>query len=288
MNRRIPRDEVLRRLRAEIAQGRQIVGSGAGSGLVARIADRSGVDLLVVYASGKFRQDGLPSIMGALPVANANDVMLQLGRERIFPVVRDTPVIGGVYAQDITRDMDDLLDEMAATGYSGVINFPTVGRIDGNYRKDLEALGLGIGREYAMITAARERGLAALAYVYTPQEAAEMVRAGADVVVGHAGVTGGGEVGITQERTTPLDEVARVFCAVFDAAREVRDDIILLSHGGPIIEPADAAYVAARTGAHGFVGASSTERIPIERALTAVYTAFKQPAADNGEEGSQA
>ncbi len=276
MNRSITRDEILRRLRQEIDAGRQILASGAGSGLIARIADRGPVDLIVVYSSGKFRQDGLQSIIGALPVANANDVMLELGRERIFRVVKDTPVIGGVYSQDPTHDIDDLLDEMAAIGYSGVINFPTVGRIDGNYRADLEALGLGIAREYDTIRAAHARGMFTLAYVYTPEEAAEMVTAGADVIVAHAGVTGGGEVGITADRTKSMNDVCDVFSSIFAAARAVRDDVILLSHGGPIITPEDATEVAQRTGAHGFVGASSTERIPIENALGTLYSAFKR------------
>lgn len=275
MNRRVPREQALAQLRAEIAAGRQILGSGAGSGLIARIADRGEVDLIVVYSSGKYRQDGLQSIIGALPVGNANDIMLDLGRERIFPVVRSTPVIGGVYSQDPTRDIDDLLDQMCALGYSGVINFPTVGRIDGNYRRDLQALGLGIEREYETIRLARERDMLTLAYVYAPEEAIEFVRAGADVIVAHGGVTTGGEVGITADRTRGFDDLAEGFSQIFDAARGERDDVILLSHGGPIVTPEDAAQIAQRTGAHGFIGASSTERIPIEQALTRVYRDFK-------------
>ncbi|MEU6716448.1 phosphoenolpyruvate hydrolase family protein [Nonomuraea sp. NPDC046802] len=273
MNRRVAREEILRRLRGEIAAGRQIVATGAGSGLVARVADRSGVDLIVVYSSGKFRQDGLASIVGALPVANANDVMLELGRERIFPVVRDTPVIGGIYTHDPTRDLDDLLDQMIATGYSGVINFPTVGRIDGGYRADLESLGFGFAQEVEMLRRAAARDLLTLAYVYTPHEAAQTVEAGVDVVVAHGGVTGGGDIGLA--RTNTLDATVETFNAIFEAARAARDDVVVLTHGGPIITPQDAAEVAARTGAHGFVGASSTERIPIENALKAVYAAFK-------------
>jgi predicted TIM-barrel enzyme len=276
MRRPIPRTEILQRLRGEIEAGRQILATGAGSGLIGRIADRGPVDLIVVYASGKFRQDGLQSIIGALPVANANDVMLELGKDRIMPVVHSTPVIGGVYSQDPTWDTDELLDRMTAIGYSGVINFPTVGRIDGNYRADLEALGLGIQREYDTIRAAAERDMLTLAYVYTPEEAVAMVEAGADVIVGHAGVTRGGEVGITDDRTKSLDAVAETFSGIFDAVRAARSDVIVLSHGGPIITPEDAAEVAQRTGAHGFVGASSTERIPIENALGALYTAFKE------------
>ncbi|WP_219465195.1 phosphoenolpyruvate hydrolase family protein [Nonomuraea rhizosphaerae] len=273
MNRRIAREEILRRLREEITAGRQIVATGAGSGLVARVADRSAVDLIVVYSSGKFRQDGLASIVGALPVANANEVMLELGRERIFPVVRDTPVIGGIYTHDPTRDLDDLLDQMITTGYSGVINFPTVGRIDGSYRADLESLGFGFAQEVEMLRRAAARDLLTLAYVYTPHEAAQVVEAGVDVVVAHGGVTGGGDIGLARTRT--LDATAETFTGIFDAARAARDDVVVLTHGGPIITPEDAAEIAARTGAHGFVGASSTERIPIENALKTVYAAFK-------------
>lgn len=283
MKRHLFRDVVLARLRTEIDAGRQIVATGAGSGLVARLADQSDVDLIVVYASGKFRQDGLPSVVGALPVANANDVMLDLGRERIFPVVSRTPVVGGVYAHDPTRDVDDLFEQMIAVGYSGVINFPTVGRIDGSYRADLESLGFGFAQEVEMLTRAREHGLTTFAYVYTPGETAEAVEAGVDVVVAHGGITGGGDVGITEPRE--IDATIDVFNAIFRAARGVRPDVIVLTHGGPIITPDDAAEVAVRTGAHGFVGASSTERIPIENALKSTYAAFKTGPATEGTGG---
>lgn len=265
MAQRFSREEVLSRLRAQIDAGTSLLVTGAGNGLSARIAESAGSDLIVVYNSGYFRLNGHPSMLGNLPIGNANEMMLDLGRKSVLPVTRSTPVMGGVYGVDPTRDKIELFNEMKALGFSGTINFPTVGRIDGSYRKDLEATGLGFEREVEMTRLARENGLFTLCYVYSGEDARRMADAGVDVIVGHCGLTAGGDVGSTN--AMPLDNAVRVLNQIFEGATQARDDVILLSHGGPISSPQDAEYVNKRTAAVGFVAASSVERIPVETAM---------------------
>lgn len=268
------REEVVQRLRSQIADGYAIVCAGVGTGLVARCAEAEGVSLLVVYNSGFFRQHGLPSSVGNLPLANANDLMLHLGTHHILPIVKRTPVVAGVYACDPTKDMNVFLRTVSEAGFSGVINFPTVGRLDGNFRADLESFGFGYDREVEMIALARKIDLFTMAYAFTPDEARRMVRAGVDVLVAHVGVTGGGDVG--SRRTMDLRTAAERTREICAAARAERGDIICLSHGGPIIGPEDAEYINREAGTVGFVGASSIERIPVEKAIREACRSFRK------------
>lgn len=269
----ISRSEILKRLRGQIDGGKSILVVGAGNGLVARCAEEAGADLVVVYNSGHFRMNGLPSFVGNLPVGDANALMLEMGDRNILPVMHSTPVIGGAYAIDPTRRIANVLDAMQRTGYSGVINFPSVGRLDGQFRQELESAGYGFQREVEMIRLARDREMFSLAYVFNPDEAERMAEAGADVVVGHVGRTGGGDVGSPFLST--LDEAAEKLEAMFAAAQRVRRDIIVLSHGGPVVTAEDAETINLQTSAVGFVAASSFERIPVEAALKQACHAFK-------------
>lgn len=273
MSKRIAREEILARLRKQIQARRSILVVGAGNGLVARCAEDAGADLIVVYNSGYYRLNGLPSLVGNLPVGDANTMVVELGRKGIIPAVRNMPVIGGVYGVDPTRDIEDVLKSVEDVGYSGVINFPTVGRVDGRYREELEASGLGYDKEIEMVRVAHERGLFTMAYVFTAEQAARMAQAGLDVLVGHVGLTGGGDVG--SSLAISLDGAVTFLKSIYDGARRERSDVIFLSHGGPIITAEDAEYVNNRTGAVGFVAASSVERIPVELAVKAACRSFK-------------
>ena len=273
MSRRFTRTEALARLTSQIAARKSLLVVGAGNGLVARCAEDAGADLLVVYNSGYFRLNGHPSMLGNLPIGNANEIMLELDGRSVIPVTRDIPVIGGVYGVDPTRDMGLLFEDMRRVGYSGVINFPTVGRIDGQYRLDLEAAGLGFDREVEMVRRARADDMLTMSYVYNPEDALRMVEAGCDVIVGHCGLTAGGDVGSTNAMA--LDKAFRVLNGIFDAVRKVAPEVILLSHGGPLSSMADAELANIETGAAGFVAASSIERIPIERTLKDACHGFK-------------
>ncbi|TWB08697.1 putative TIM-barrel enzyme [Rhizobium sp. ERR 1071] len=271
---RFTRDEVLQRLTAETARGRSILAVGAGNGLSARCAELGGADLIVVYNSGYYRVNGLPSLVGAIPVGDANEVMLRLGRQSIMPRKRTIPVIAGVYGIDPTRDIDDLLDEVKAIGYSGVINFPTLSRHENsNYRTDLENAGLGFACEVDMMRKARERDLFTLAYVYNPEDASAMAEAGVDVIVGHMGLTIGGDIG--SRSAIGMDAAITRLGEIFDTALDADPNLILLSHGGPISTAEDAEYVNVNSKAVGFVAASSFERIPIELALKKTCDEFK-------------
>lgn len=273
MSKRIARADILTRLRGQVGQGHSILVVGAGNGLVARCAEDAGADVIVVYNSGYYRLNGLPSLVGHLPIGDANAMVAELGRKAVIPAVRDVPVVGGVYGVDPTRDIDSVLESIEEVGYSGVINFPTVGRIDGRFREELEACGLGYGKEIEMVRAAHRRGLFTMAYVFTAEEATRMAEAGLDALVGHVGLTGGGDVG--SSLTIGLDDAVSRLEAIYEGARRVRDDMILLSHGGPIVTAEDAEYVNQRAGSVGFVAASSVERIPVETAVKAACRNFK-------------
>lgn len=273
MSRRFNRTETLTRLRAQIDAKNSLLVVGAGNGLVARCAEDAGADMLVVYNSGYFRLNGHPSMLGNLPIGNANEIMLELGGRSVIPVTRDVPVIGGVYGVDPTRDMGMLFEDMRRAGFSGVINFPTVGRIDGQYRRDLEAAGLGFGREVEMVRRARKDDMLTMCYVYTPDDALRMADAGCDVIVGHCGLTAGGDVGSTNAMA--LEKAFDVLNGIFDAVRTKHREAILLTHGGPISSAGDAERANIATGAVGFVAASSIERIPIEQSLKDSCRGFK-------------
>ncbi|MGE0630208.1 MAG: phosphoenolpyruvate hydrolase family protein [Hyphomicrobiaceae bacterium] len=274
MAKQYTRDEVAARLQGSLAAGSPIVVAGAGNGLSAKCSELGGIDLIVIYNSGKYRMDGLPSISGLMPYGNANEIVLELGEHHVLPAVKETPVLAGVCGTDPTRDMRRFLQHLRAVGFSGVINYPTVIRFDGNIRRDLESVGLGFAREVEMIAVAREVGLYTTCYVRTPDEAAQMAGAGVDLVIPHVGLTSGGSIGA--EDAMSLDEAVRATQEMIDAARGVNPDVIVLSHGGPMEDPQDVAYLLERTTAQGFVGASSIERLPVEEAIVATVKAFKE------------
>jgi predicted TIM-barrel enzyme len=268
----VDHSEVMGRLRAKVKDGRPIIGAGAGTGLSAKCAEAGGADLIIIYNSGRYRMAGRGSLAGLMPYGDANAIVMEMGGE-VLPVVRDTPVLAGVCGTDPFRLMPRFLDELVLAGFSGVQNFPTVGLIDGVFRQNLEETGMSYAQEVEMIRLASSRGLVTCPYVFDPAQASEMAAAGADVLVPHMGLTTSGSIGARTALT--LDEAVSRVQAMRDAAVAVNPDILVLCHGGPIAEPADAAYVLSRTtGVRGFFGASSMERLPTERALTAQVRAF--------------
>jgi len=263
---RIPREQILKHLRAKIARSQPIVGGGAGTGLSARCEEAGGIDLIVIYNSGRYRMAGRGSLAGLLAYGNANEIVAEMARE-VLPVVTRTPVLAGVNGTDPFMLRDSFLRRLADLGFSGVQNFPTVGLIDGTFRANLEETGMGYGHEVDLIRAARALDLLTTPYVFCEDEATEMTRAGADVVVCHLGLTTGGAIG-AKTALTLADCVPRIN-AWTEAARRVNRDVIVLCHGGPIAQPDDASYILRHCpDCHGFYGASSMERLPTETALT--------------------
>lgn len=274
MTMKFSKQATLERLRNERRAGKSLLTVGVGNGLSARCAEQGGADLAVVYNSGHYRVNGLESFVGLLPVGDANQIMLELGRSSILPSMRTIPIIAGVYGVDPTKDMNDVLDEVAAIGYSGVINFPTVGRHDGeDFGRELADAGYGFEREVEMIANANARGLFTMAYAYTERQSRLMAEVGVDVIVGHMGLTTGGDIGAS--KAVNLTEAAKKLDALFDAALAVKSDVIILSHGGPISSPEDAEFINLHSKAMGFVAASSYERIPVELALRKACSDFK-------------
>src|SRR5438034_2545306 len=267
------RDECLRRLRAQVAAGKAIIGGGAGTGISAKCAEAGGIDLIIIYNSGRFRMAGRGSLSGMMPYGDANQIVMDMARE-VLPIVQNTPVLAGVCGTDPFRIMKKFLREVQAAGFSGVQNFPTVGLIDGQFRQNLEETGMGFGLEVDMIREARQLGLLSCPYVFTEDEAKDMARAGADVLIPHMGLTTKGSIGAHTAMT--LEMAAAKVQSLHDAARSVSPDILVLCHGGPISEPEDAAYILKNTkGVVGFFGASSIERLPTEQAITACVQKFK-------------
>ncbi len=259
------RTEILARFRRKIAQGLPIVGGGAGTGISAKFEEAGGIDLIIIYNSGRFRMAGHGSLAGLLPYGDANAIVMDMARE-VLPVVRKTPVLAGVCGTDPMRLMDRFLAEVKAAGFAGVQNFPTVGLFDGNLRVNLEETNFGYYREVEMIRLARQMDLLTTPYVFNPDEAKAMAEAGADVLVAHMGLTTAGSIGAQTAKT--LDESVALIDRITAAAKAVREDVIMLCHGGPIAEPDDAEYVIRRCQAvDGFYGASSMERLPTERAI---------------------
>ena len=276
--------EALARLRKTVADGGVIVGSGAGTGISAKLAEAGGADLIIVYNSGRYRMAGRGSLSGMMPYGDANAIVLEMAGE-VLPVVSDTPVLAGVCGTDPFRLMDRFLDTVAATGFVGVQNFPTVGLIDGVFRQNLEETGMGYDLEVAMIRAASEKGLLTAPYVFDKHQAEAMADAGADLVVVHVGLTVSGSIGAETART--MDESIDMIQSLGDAARAVRDDTLVLFHGGPIAAPEDVEHVLANTtGTHGFFGASSVERLPVEVAMTETVKQFKRTARGRHASGA--
>jgi predicted TIM-barrel enzyme len=270
---RIARETILERLRGMIARGEPIIGGGAGTGLSARCEEAGGIDLIVIYNSGRYRMAGRGSLAGLLAYGNANEVVLEMARE-VLPVVRHTPVLAGVNGTDPFMIPDVFLRRLQELGFSGVQNFPTVGLIDGIFRANLEETGMSYRLEVDMIAQAHAMDMLTTPYVFSAENAADMARAGADVVVCHLGLTTGGNIGA--ETALTLDDCVPRIQAWAEAALAVREDVIVLCHGGPIATPRDAAYVLSRCPqCHGFFGASSMERLPAEIALTETTRQFK-------------
>ena len=270
------RDECLQRLRACAAAGKPIIGGGAGTGLSAKCAEAGGIDLIIIYNSGRFRMAGRGSLSGLMPYGDANQIVMDMARE-VLPVVKHTPVLAGVCGTDPFRIMKRFLREVQAAGFSGVQNFPTVGLIDGSLRQGLEETDMGFDKEVEMIAAARELGLLTCPYVFTEDEARAMAKAGSDVLIPHMGLTTKGTIGARTALT--LEQAAQRVQSLHDAAKSVNADILVLCHGGPIAEPDDAAYILKHTrGIVGFFGASSIERLPTEVAITDCVRRFKSIA----------
>lgn len=277
------RQQILERLRRLIDQGLPIVGGGAGTGISAKFEEAGGIDLIIIYNSGRYRMAGRGSLSGMMPYGDANAVVMEMAHE-VLPVVKHTPVLAGVCASDPFRSMDWFLKQIEDIGFSGVQNFPTVGLIDGLFRQNLEETEMGYDREVEMIATAHRRNLFTTPYCFNTSEAERMAAAGADIIVAHMGLTTKGSIGASTAKT--LDDSVREVQAIADAARAVRPNIIVLCHGGPIANPEDAAYVLHRTRyVHGFYGASSMERLPVEIAITNQTRQFKAirfPAVANG------
>lgn len=275
MNRRIPRSEILKNLRSNVEKKIPIVGSGAGVGLSAKCEEMGGTDLIICYNTGYFRMQGRSSTLGILSVGDANQQLLDMA-PWILGAVKHTPVIAGVFANDPIRDMDEFLDQLAGMGFSGIQNFPTVGGFDGNWRNICDASDLTYENEVDMIRLAHEKDLLTTPYVWCEEDAKAMTAAGADIVVLHAGMTTGGSNGCDPNVLPSMDETCEYLQRLRDAAVSVRDDVLVIAHGGVISEPEDFAYVMNHThGLHGFYGASSIERIPVERAISNCVRGFK-------------
>jgi len=260
------RQDILDRLRAKVAAGEPIIGGGAGTGLSAKLEEAGGIDLIVIYNSGRFRMAGRGSLAGLMPYGDANAIVMEMAGE-VLPAAPKTPILAGVCGTDPFRLMPVFLQQVRAAGFSGVQNFPTVGLFDGTIRTGLEETGMGYGLEVDMIRLARDMDLLTTPYCFNPDEATAMAEAGADILIPHMGLTTKGLIGASTAVT--LEDAAERVQAMHDAARAINDDLLVLCHGGPIAEPSDAQYILDHTeGIVGFYGASSMERLPVEPAIS--------------------
>jgi predicted TIM-barrel enzyme len=277
---RIPRQEIVDKFRAMIARGEPIIGGGAGTGLSAKCQEAGGIDLIVIYNSGRYRMAGRGSLAGLLAYGDANQIVVDMAAE-VLPVVKRTPVLAGVNGTDPFRLMDVFLDQLKAMGFAGVQNFPTVGIIDGTFRANLEETGMSYGLEVDMIVAAHAKDMLTTPYVFNADEAGAMAKAGADLIVCHLGLTTGGAIGAGT--AVELADCPAKVDAWAEAALKVRRDAIVLVHGGPVASPEDAAFIMRSTkNCHGFYGASSMERLPTEVALTEQTRKFKTIGRQRG------
>lgn len=269
----IARATILNNFKDMVARGQPIVGGGAGTGISAKAEEAGGIDLIIIYNSGRYRMAGRGSAAGLLAYGNANEIVVDMARE-VLPVVSHTPVLAGVNGTDPFVDMGRFLNELKSMGFSGVQNFPTIGLFDGVMRQSFEETGMGYGLEVDMIAAASQLDLLTTPYVFNPDEARAMTAAGADIIVAHMGVTTGGAIGAKAAKT--LEQCVGEIDMIAAAAREVREDVIILCHGGPIAMPEDARFILERcTHCHGFYGASSMERLPVEVAIAQQVKDFK-------------
>ena len=267
------REQYLSKLQETVRTGSPILGVGAGTGISAKFAEVGGADLIIIYNSGRYRMAGRGSLAGLMPYGDANQIVVEMAGE-ILPVVRDTPVLAGVCGTDPFRRMDTFLAHLKQLGFAGVQNFPTVGLIDGNFRQNLEETGMGYELEVEMIRLAHYLDLLTCPYVFNEEDARRMARAGADLLVAHMGLTTKGSIGANTALT--LEQAAERVQALRDAGASVNPDVLVICHGGPIAEPEDASYILQHTnGVHGFFGASSIERLAVEKAITQQTKAFK-------------
>lgn len=267
------RKEILKRLKDEVAKGNIIVGAGAGTGISAKSAEAGGVDLIIIYNSGRYRMAGRGSLAGLLPYGDANKIVVEMGNE-VLPIVKNTPVLAGVCGTDPFRVMDKFLKQLKDMGFAGVQNFPTVGLIDGVFRQNLEETGMGYDLEVDMIKKAHQLDMLTTPYVFNTIQARKMAEAGADILVAHMGLTTKGTIGA--KTALSLDDAVKRVQEICDAGKSVNPDIMVICHGGPIAMPEDAKYVIERTkGVVGFFGASSIERIPTETAIRDQVREFK-------------
>lgn len=270
----IPRTEILKNLYAKAEAGIPIVGGGAGTGISAKCEEAGGIDLIVIYNTGRYRMAGRVSITGLFAYGDANAIVMDMAGE-VLPVVKKTPVLAGVNATDPFRMMPQFLKQVKEAGFSGVQNFPTVGLFDGKMRANMEATGLGYDKEVEMIRLAREADLLTTPYCFTEDEAQAMVKAGADVIVAHVGLTTGGTIGAAVAMT--IDDAINTTLSIADAARKIRKDILVICHGGPFDEPENVAEAMKRMpGINGFYGATSMERLPVERGITGQVRKFTE------------
>lgn len=269
------REELLARFRNEVANGRPIIGAGAGCGLTAKCAELGGIDLLIIYNSGRFRMAGRGSCAGLLAYSDANAVVIDMAKE-VLTIVKNTPVMAGVNGTDPFRDMNVFLEQIKSLGFSGVQNFPTVGLFDGTIRQSLEETGMGYNLEVEMIGLAHQKGFLTTPYVFNKSEAEQMAAANADIIVAHMGLTSKGTIGA--HTTMTLDQAAQRVQEIADAARKVKPDVLVICHGGPIADPDDAAYIFKHTDVEGFFGASSIERLASEPAMENMTRRFKNLA----------
>src|SRR5512143_3382435 len=261
----IPRREIIRRLRAQVKAGKPIVGCGAGTGISAKFAEAGGADVIIIYNSGRFRMAGRSSLAGLLSYGDANGIVVEMAAE-VLPVVKDTPVQAGVCGTDPFRLMPVFLKQLKEIGFSGVQNFPTVGLFDGKMRENMEGTGLGYDKEVEMIRIAHEMDMLTTPYCFTEDEARAMVKAGADLIVAHVGLTTGGSIGASE--AMQLDQAIDTTMRIAEASRSLRKDILVICHGGPFDEPETVAEAMKRMpGINGFYGATSMERLPVERAI---------------------
>ncbi len=269
----VSRIEILRRVQAEVAAGRPVVGCGAGAGISAKSAEAGGADLIIVYNSGRYRMAGRGSLAGLMPYGDANGIVVEMAAE-VLPVVADTPVLAGVCGTDPFRLMPVFLKQLKEMGFSGIQNFPTVGLIDGSFRRDLEATGMGYDKEVEVVREARRMDMFTAPYVFDEQQAVMMADAGADMLVAHVGLTASGTIGATDAMS--LDAAIERVQAIAAAGHGARDDVLVICHGGPFDEPANVGEALSRLPASvGFFGASSIERLPTERAITEQVRTFK-------------
>jgi len=268
------RKEVIDRLRATLRKGEPIIAAGAGTGISAKFIEKGGADLIIIYNSGRFRMSGHGSTCGLMAYGDANAVAMEIGEYEVLPIVEDVPVICGVHATDPRRRMWHWLLQVKEMGFSGVNNFPTHCIVDGQFRQVLEETGMSVKKEFEMVALARKMDLFTVVYVAAPEEARAMAEAGADAIIAHVGTTIGGSIGVT-DATCTLDEAVDRCQNIINAASRVRKDILFLSHGGPISTPEDAAYINKHTDCVGFVGASSLERMGVEKSLVDITRRFK-------------